>query len=172
MSARRGDGCGDQLVRAARRVDGDTAQSFPAEIAVVAGLCSASRVLASWRAPVATSRDRAFVRSAAMISASALAIAAAGWSTALAIASHRLTNPNNAPLLIGGAVMCGAAILAVAVTGLLQFNPGDNTTEPGSSSHGSPLRLGEQSVRLVQRHPVISCGIVTIAGPRRPTPGR
>jgi hypothetical protein len=96
------------------------------QVAVVAAICATSRTIALWRTPTPRGDDRQFVRRAATISTSALGVAAMGWAITLGLAVNRLSHPNTAPAVVGGAIMIGAATLALATTRHLRVNASDN----------------------------------------------
>jgi len=128
------------------------------QLAVVAGICAVSRALAAWRAAT-RGEDRQFVRSAAMISTSALGVAATGWAITVGLAVNRLAHPNTAAAVGGGAIMLGAAILAIAVTLRLRVNPSADVT--GANTEGRDwFGVGERGIGLVRRHPIVSCTAV------------
>jgi len=125
------------------------------QIAVVAGICAASRALALWRTPSAHGDDRQFVRRAATISAAALCGAAAGWAITLGLAVNRLAHPNVATALGGGAIMIGAATLALTVTHRLRVNPEANARDAEMEIRHL-FGLGERGIAVVRRHPIVS----------------
>lgn len=129
------------------------------QVAVAAGICAASRAIAWYRTPTARADDRQFVRRAATISTTALGIAAAAWVTTLGIAVDRLAHPNAAAALIGGAIMLGAATLAITWTRHLRFNPSDNSVAVYSDPPGI-VAVGERAIAVVRRHPVVSCTVI------------
>lgn len=129
------------------------------QVAVVAGMCAASRAVARSRAAIAHRDDRRFVRRATIVSTIALGVAAASWATTLWIGVERLTHPDTAATVMGGAIMLGAAMLAIAAAYRLRVNAAD---ESGAAPTDPPLlfNLGEESVAVVRRHPVLSCTAV------------
>jgi hypothetical protein len=129
------------------------------QVAVVAGMCAASRTVAIHRAPVAPSHDRQYVRLAANISTGAAAIAAAGWTITLAIAVHRLTRPNTAAAMIGGAIVVAAASVGIAATRRLRVNASDSPAGADAEPAGV-FNIGERCIALVTLHPVESCTAV------------
>ncbi len=103
------------------------------QVAVVAGICAASRALALWHSPTPRGRDRQFVRRCATISTGALGVAAEGWATTLVVALNRLHHPNSAAALLGTTILIGAA---VAPTYRLRVNAADDPL----SSEANPKR--------------------------------
>jgi hypothetical protein len=130
------------------------------QVAVVAGVCAASRALAVWRTPAARGDDRAFVRRCTTISTGALGVAATGWAVTLGLALDRLSDPNWVGAAVGGAVMIGAAAVAIATTQRLRMNASDAVIGAHPNTDGM-FGLAEQAIGLVRRHPVVSC--VTVA---------
>jgi len=129
------------------------------QVAVVAGMCAASRALAVWRSSTARGEDRAFVRRCATISASALGIAAAGWAITLALALDRLSNPNRLGAIVGGSIMLAGAGAALATTTRLRVNPADDASGMVPDAAGL-FSIPERSVGLVQNHPILWCGSI------------
>jgi hypothetical protein len=129
------------------------------QVAVVAGVCAASRALATWRAPAVRGEDRAFVRRCAATSTGALGVAATGWSITLGLALSRLTDPNRAAAAIGGAIMIGAAAIAIATILRLRVNPSDDATDAQPNAAGL-FGLAERAIGLIRGHPVVSCTAV------------
>lgn len=126
------------------------------QVAVVAGICAASRALAVSRIPAACGDDRAFVRRCATISTSALGVAATGWAITLGLALNRLTDPNRAAAVVGGVIMIGAAAAAIATTCRLRVNPSDDATD-AQLDPGGLFGLTERFIELVRHRPVVSC---------------
>ncbi len=71
---------------------------FAFQVALVAGVSSASRVAASWRAPGVRAHSRAFVRRCSILAVAALAVAALGWLATMALALARGTTRTSSPL--------------------------------------------------------------------------
>ena len=129
------------------------------QIAVVAGVCAASRALALSRTPAVESKDRQFVRRAALIATAALAVAAVGWVTTLGFAFETETHPNTASVVFAGVVMFSAAAVAIIATFRLRMNVSDDVTGvPVAIDHA--MSLGERALALVTRHPAWSCTTV------------
>ncbi len=126
------------------------------QIAVVAGLCAASRALALARTRPARADDRQFVHRAALISTGALGVASAGWTATLGISLNRLKHPDTAVALIGATIMVAAAVVAIAATYRLRVNRSDDVTEAPEIARGL-LGLGERTMDIVRHHPAMSC---------------
>ena len=129
------------------------------QIAVVAGICAASRALALSRTPAVRGNERAFVRRAALISAAALGVAVAGWVTTLGFVLNTEMHPNTASALFAGAVMFSAASLAIITTYRSRVNGSDDVTGAPVDADNL-ISLGERALALVRRHPVMSCATV------------
>ena len=126
------------------------------EVALVAGVCAAARALAWWGACVVSSDDRDFVRRCALVSTSALVVAAVAWCATSALAFSRLVQPNAATLVLGGAVMLASAGSAAVVVHRLPVNLQDDAPAQGGRADGA-LLLAERSIEIVRRHPAPSC---------------
>ncbi len=126
------------------------------QVAVVAGICAASRAIAVYRTPTPCGDDRQFVRRAAGISTAALGVAAAAWVITLGIAVDRLANPNMAAAVSGAVMMIAAATLAITMTYRLRVNPSDHAADASVDPSGI-FAIGERFVTGVRRHPVLSC---------------
>ncbi len=129
------------------------------QVAVVAGVCAASRAVAGARAPIVRGDDRQFVRRAATVSTAALGLAAVSWAITLGNGIDRLAHPDTAAAVLGVSIMLGAAIVAIGTTCRLRVNSADDTDD----APADPLllfNLGEQLVAVVRRHPVSSCAVV------------
>jgi len=138
------------------------------QIAVVAGICAASRALSLWRTAGVRGDDRALVVRCAIISTDALGVAAVGWATTMLFALNRLADPNRPTLVLGGMVMVCAAGVASATTHRLPVNASDHAADAGSSNEAASgnddgnalLGLGERAIGVVRLHPVVSCATV------------
>lgn len=126
------------------------------QIAVVAGICAASRALAVWQITTVSSDDRQLVRRCAIISTGALGVSAVGWAITMGLALTRLVDPNTATVVLGGVIMIASASLAIAAMCRLHVNPADNAGDAQAASTGF-FGLGEQSIGLVRRYPIASC---------------
>jgi hypothetical protein len=129
------------------------------QVAVVAGICAAARVLAVWRAPAASAHDRAFVRGCVAVSTGALGVAATGWMITLGVALNRMNDPNRAAAVVGGIIMMSGAVGAIVTTRRLRMNVSDNVTG-AQPDPGTLFGLAERSIEVVRRHPVVSCTAV------------
>jgi len=109
--------------------------------------------------------DRAFVRRCATISTSALGVAGTGWAVTLVLSLDRLSHPNRLGAMVGGIIMIGTAVAAIATTRRLRINPSDDATDTLAES-GSLFSLAERHVELVRRHPILSCGGVAALSAR------
>ncbi len=96
---------------------------------------------------------------AAMVSIGAVAVAATGWTATVALAAHRLTHPNTAAAVVGGAVMLAGAALGIAAIRQLRVNPSDGAAGPDVERSGL-LNVGERCIAVVISHPVVSGGVV------------
>jgi hypothetical protein len=126
------------------------------QVALLAGVRAASRVLAIGRAAVADADDRLLVRRCATICIGALSVAAIGWATCVGLAARSLAHPNRATLVAGAAVMIGGVVVAIALLTKLGVNPLDEGTDARGARPGV-VAFGERTVDLVQRHPVAAC---------------
>ncbi len=126
------------------------------QIAVVAGICAASRALALWRSPTTRGQDRQFVGRCATVSTAALGVAAASWATALGLELNRLAHRNTATGVAGAAAMIGAAGAAMVIAWRLRINPFDDSGDARDDTN-SVFGLGERALGLVRVHPVTSC---------------
>lgn len=129
------------------------------QIAVVAGICTASRALVLWRSPTTRGQDRQFVGRGATISTVSLGVAAAGWATALGLDLNRMAHPNTATGVAAAAVMIGAAGAAMVIAWRLRINPLDDSGDARDDTN-SVFGLGERALGLVRVHPVTSCLVV------------
>lgn len=129
------------------------------QVAVVAGICAASRALAMHREPTVSSDTRQLVHRCALISTGALGVAAIGWATTMGLAFNRLVDPNRVTLVIGGVVMITASGVAIIAMYHLKVNAADDTGYADAASTGR-FGLGERCIDVVRRHPVASCLIV------------
>lgn len=131
------------------------------QVAIVAGTCAASRALFWWRSSEGRGADRQFVRRCAVISTSALGVAAAGWATTMGLAINDFAVPNRATLLLGAIVMVCSAGIAIAATLRLQVNPTDADGDaPVETGRRLGFGSGELVIGFVRRHPVASCSAV------------
>ena len=126
------------------------------EVAFVAGVCAAARALAWWRASVASSVDRDYVRRCSLVSTGALAVAAVAWCVTIALASSRLVQPNTTTLFVGATVMLASASVATVLVHRLPMNLADEAPPQGERA-GGVLVLAERAVGVVRAHPVFSC---------------
>jgi hypothetical protein len=132
------------------------ASALAFQVAVVAGICAASRALSRWRSSAGRGADRQFVRRCAIISTGALGVAAAGWATTMALAVGQFADPNRATLLAGAVLMVCSAGVAIAATVRLQVNPTDADASAPDETTGLS-GIGELVIEHVRRHPVASC---------------
>jgi uncharacterized membrane protein len=126
------------------------------EVAVVAGVCAASRALSVWQLSAARGADRAFVRHCAIVSTGALGVAATGWATTMALAVNHFTAPNRATLLVGALVMALSAGSAIVAALRLRVNPMDVDGDAPDDTTGL-FGIGELVIGCVRRYPVASC---------------
>jgi hypothetical protein len=138
------------------------------QFAMVAGARAASRVAALWRSNEARDADRVLVRRCAVTCVSGLAVATAGWTVALAIASRHLPHVRVATMIAGVVLMVGAACAAVAV---LRRHPAAEIGDESANATGALsviLGAGERVIGLVRRWPAPACAVVgfVLLGPR------
>lgn len=126
------------------------------QVALLAGVRAASRVLAIGRAAVAGADDRLLVRRCVTICIGALSVAAVGWATCIGFAERSLAHPNHLTIVVGAAVMIGGVAVAIGLLTKLGVNPLDEGTDVRGARPGV-VAFGEHTVDLVQRHPVAAC---------------
>ncbi len=135
---------------------------FAFQVALVAGVSSVSRVMASWKAPGVRAESRAFVRRCSILSIAALAVAALGWLSTIALAWHVLHNPNEVTFALGATIMIGGAFAAAVMIARLEVNRSDDVPEP-TPTPAPLLGLGEQAIAVIRRHPATSCAVAAVA---------
>ena len=139
------------------------AAAIAGQVALVAGICTASRTASLWRAPTVPGEHRAFVRRSGLICAVALGVAALGWSSALLLTARRTAQRDLSTLIPGVAVMIVAAAASIGATYHLRVNPDDDDVVV--PSRPDVLGLPEQAIGVVRRHPVLSClAVAPLAG--------
>jgi hypothetical protein len=132
------------------------------EIALVSGLCAAAHALAFGPAVVASSRDRGAVRRAVNAGTAALCLSAIGLVATLFAALDRY-GVSDASRLVAGAVVVAIAIPIATIT-QRRFKGNDDDDDGDSDAPPSgAFMVGERSLAVVRRHPVMACGVVATA---------
>jgi hypothetical protein len=126
------------------------------QVAVVAGVCMAARVLGRWRCSMMRVDDRQFVRDAAAIFSGALVVAATAWAFTVSLYGHTLTHADHVALVAGVGLMLLGAVASVVACALVVVNPLDDATDAPTTASGF-LALPERCVSLAPRHPVSTC---------------
>jgi hypothetical protein len=130
------------------------------EIALVSGLCAAAHALAFGPAVVVSSRDRRAVRQAVTTGTAALCLAAIGLVATLLAALDRY-GVSDASRLVAGAVVVAIAI-PIATIAQRRFKGNDDNDNSEALPSGAYM-VGERSLAVVRRHPVMACGVVATA---------
>ena len=133
------------------------------QVACVAGVCAAARVIARWRTSEVRAHSRQLVRRCSVISIAALAACAAGWLLTMGLAYRSLTEPNALTLGVGAGIMVVGAAVAGVLIAHLDVNDRDDAPEPATDRE-PVLGFGEQLINGARRHPVVSCGGIALAG--------
>jgi hypothetical protein len=132
------------------------------QVGVVAGVCAASRVAASWRRPEVPVADRRFVLRSAALSIAAASAGAAAWVAAEALGPASWGGWR-VGLVLAAVAEVGGVCAAAAVVGRVRINVTDEATDPGPVvSRSDVLGLGEWAIALVRRHQVVACGAATV----------
>jgi hypothetical protein len=133
------------------------------QVAITAGACGASRVLAVWRSSATSGYHRAFVRRCTIISVAALAGGVMSLIVNFVLDLRQAPHAEGAALAAGAAVMILAAATGLVTALRLQVNAADNDTEAHNAESPRLYRVGEATIAVVHRYPITSCAIVTLA---------
>jgi hypothetical protein len=132
------------------------------QLAVVAGVCAASRAFALWHTAANHGSERAVVRRCSVISATALTVAAVSFTATFALINVRSTEHlNTTSLAIASCTMIVVSLGLLITTHRTRVNP----SEDASVAHWAPARIfcaGEYTLDLVRDHPVAACTVVAL----------
>jgi hypothetical protein len=134
------------------------------QVAIVAGVCGAARAAAVWQRSASSAVDRAFVRRCMTVSMLALWIGVLGVTTNFVLHARRSADANGIALAAGAVAMICVATAGLLALVRLDVNPDDDdVTTPTDGEWSALLRAGDSVMRVVNRHPMVSCAAATIA---------
>ncbi len=135
------------------------------QVALVSGLCGASRICSRWKSLESSGRDRVYVRRAMLISLRSLALGVVAISSNLLFDAIHNKNSNRMVIALSILVM-----ISVAATGLLKLsrikiNSLFELEESAITPIPRVFTLGETIIGVIKVHPKVSllC-VATVAG--------
>ena len=129
------------------------------QFAILAGVRCAARVGARWRSGP-DRRDVRLIRRSVAVFVAGLVTTVAGWSVALIHVEHVRHDLRMVPLTAGLVAMIAGAV-AAATLALRRL--GTTTSVDNAPFDTGWLAMGERLIAWVGRHPVVSCGLVSVA---------
>jgi hypothetical protein len=135
------------------------------QVAIVAGVCGAARAGAVWQRSASSAVDRGFVRRCMTVSMLALWVGVLGVTTNFVLDARRAPDVNGIALAAGAVAMISVATAGLVVLVRLDVNAGDDddVATPTAGEWSALLRAGDSAMRVVNRHPMVSCAAATIA---------
>lgn len=123
------------------------------QVALVAGICGASRTLSLWKSLENSGSDRTFIKRALKISLLALQVGVAAFSANFILDSIQNKNPNGTALILSVVVMNAGSIGGLAALTKLRINSSFVAQESYSIHSPKILSIGEGAIGAIKRHP-------------------
>ena len=131
------------------------------QVAVIAGVCSASRVMATWRTSATSGSSRLYVRRCTVMSMTALLSGVFAMTANFIFEIIRGSYINKLALILGGISMFVAASVGLLNALRLKVNPDFEDAETSVVPAYIVFSLGDSVLEVVRRFPILSCLFVT-----------
>ena len=130
------------------------------QVAVIAGACGASRVLATWRTSATSGSSRLYVRRCSVISMTALLSGVCAMTANFIFDITRGSHVNKLALILGALSMFIAASVGLLNVLKLKINPDYEDVETSVAPAHNVFTFGDSVIKIVRRFPISSCFFV------------